>query len=201
MRIAATGDLPRSSSTRVVAQSILLISQQWNCPPLIFFHAFFHAFSHASGLHSVPWQQEPHLSSSWLLAWLRDAAQPLEFWEGQILLPPPPRPADAVTRGLLSCSAFSAAHNGDPASSYTQAIQGLQLFLLLLPFPALLCAPEAGDQHCTHPPRGQSPGDLLRTTVGVFNNILLVQTLNSYLTFLTLPECSDDISLFSRTQG
>lgn len=30
-----------------------------------------------------------------------------------------------------------------------------------------------------------------------FSNILLVQTLNSYLTFLTLAECSDDISLSS----
>lgn len=82
--------------------------------------------------------------------------------------------------------------------SHTEAIHGLELFLVLLPFPALLYPPEVWDQHCTHPTRAQSPGDLLHTTVGFFNNIILIKTLNSYLTFLTLAECSDDISLFAR---
>lgn len=95
-----------------------------------------------------------------------------------MLLPPPvPCPPDAVSQGLLSCSAFSAADNGDPVYSFTGAIRGLELFLVLLPFPALLYPPEAGDQRCTHHTRGQCHGDSLHATMGFFLVIFFLSKL------------------------
>lgn len=45
--------------------------------------------------------------------------------------------------------------------------------------------------------RGQCPRDLLNAMGEFFNVIPFLKTLNFYLTFLTLAECSDDISLSS----
>lgn len=120
-------------------------------------------------------------------------------------LPPPPChriTADVVTQGLFSCLAFSSADNGVPVyslgSAYTEVIQVLQLFLVLLPFPLLLYCIKVGDQHCIHHARGQCPRDLLNAMGGFLQNIIpFLKTLNFYLTFLTLAECSDDISLSS----
>lgn len=141
MRIAATADLPRSSSTRMVAQSIIFISHEYsghqNFMSSMNFFQLFSCF--CSPQNGEAARATPDLFLA--VAWLRDAAQLLELGEGANAPASSSSPSGCCDPGAALLLSFLCCRQWTPSLFLHRSRSGLGIVPDAFTFPSTTVSP------------------------------------------------------------